>query len=84
MKFSKNNLKNNGKLIIYGPMNIDGKFTSESNEKFNSSLIERDKDWGIRDIDDVKKFAKFNSLKLIETINMPNNNFILIFEKFTF
>ena len=53
-----------GKFLIYGPYKVDGKFTTESNEKFNQFLKDRNAEWGYRDIADVKKVAEKNGLSL--------------------
>ncbi|CAG2191347.1 Methyltransferase-like 26 [Mytilus edulis] len=37
--------------------------------------------WGLRDIDDVKKLAEENGFKLLEMIDMPANNKTVIFQK---
>ena len=68
-------------LFTYGPYNVDGKFTSESNEQFHQSLLSRDARWGIRDISQVEEEANKNQLELIERVAMPANNFTLVFQK---
>jgi len=74
-------LRPGGKLILYGPFNIDGKFTAESNEAFDASLKARDASWGIRDLDDVKACASRNGLRLVSRVEMPANNQILVFSR---
>ena len=75
----KDLLKENGKLILYGPFNRNGKHTSPSNMEFDGWLRSNNPSWGIRDIIQMEKFAKNNGLSLIKDIAMPANNFILIF-----
>src|SRR5690606_8893692 len=41
-------LQENGLFIIYGPFNFNGEFTSQSNQRFDSSLKAQDKKMGIR------------------------------------
>ena len=39
-----------GSLVIYGPFKLDGKFTSDSNAAFDTSLKGRNGEWGYRDV----------------------------------
>src|SRR5471030_1637705 len=43
-------LRSDGRLFLYGPFKRDGKHTAVSNAVFDSSLRERDAEWGVRDI----------------------------------
>ncbi|XP_052072011.1 methyltransferase-like 26 isoform X1 [Mytilus californianus] len=70
-----------GYLFLYGPFAIQGTITPDSNVQFDSSLRARDSQWGLRDIDDVKKLAEENGLKFLEMIDMPANNKTVIFQK---
>ena len=74
-------LRSDGRLFLYGPFKRDGKHTALSNAVFDTSLRERDAEWGVRDIVDVEKLAASESLALIETVQMPANNLILVFER---
>lgn len=76
-------LRPDGRLFLYGPFKRDGKHTALSNAVFDTSLRERDPEWGIRDIGDIRSLAEDVGLVLIETVQMPANNIILIFERFT-
>ena len=78
-KGAGNYLGKNGKLILYGPFNRNGKHTSPSNMEFDDWLRSNNPLWGIRDIIQMEKFAKNNGLSLIKDIVMPANNLILIF-----
>ncbi|WP_374763001.1 DUF938 domain-containing protein [Yunchengibacter salinarum] len=68
-------------LISYGPYKIDGKHTSDSNEKFDESLKSRDSSWGIRDLDTLREEAAKHGLRLAGRHAMPANNFTLDFRK---
>ena len=68
-----------GRLFLYGPFKRDGKHTALSNAVFDTSLRERDAEWGVRDIGDVESLAASVGLALIETVQMPANNLILVF-----
>jgi hypothetical protein len=74
-------LRQNGYLLTYGPYSVDRILSPESNENFNKSLKERNGLWGIRDIADVEKEAVANGLVLKERLQMPANNFCLLFQK---
>ena len=70
-----------GLLFLYGPFKRDGKHTAISNAVFDSSLRERDPEWGVRDIGDLEKLAASVGLALIEIAEMPANNLTLVFER---
>ena len=72
-------LSRDGRLFLYGPFKRDGKHTAMSNAVFDTSLREQDGDWGVRDIADLEKLAAGVGLALVETVQMPANNMILIF-----
>lgn len=74
-------LRPGGKLILYGPFNIDGMFTAPSNEAFDASLKARDAAWGIRDLDAVSACANRNGLRLVSRVEMPANNQIVVFAR---
>ena len=74
-------LKNDGLLITYGPYNVDGRFTAESNARFDASLRSRDPCWGIRDIQAVTDEAAKNGMARVALVPMPANNFTVVFRK---
>lgn len=74
-------LRADGRLLLYGPFKRDGKHTAVSNAVFDSSLRERDPEWGVRDIRDLEKLAASSGLVLVEIAEMPANNLILVFER---
>ena len=74
-------LRPDGRLFLYGPFKRDGRHTAESNAAFDASLRYRNAEWGVRDMTDVSDAADGAGLKLIETVAMPANNFILIFAR---
>jgi SAM-dependent methyltransferase len=74
-------LRADGRLFLYGPFKRDGKHTALSNAVFDTSLRDNNSEWGVRDIDDVKRLAESAGLALIETVGMPANNLVLVFEK---
>ena len=74
-------LARDGRLFLYGPFKRDGKHTALSNAVFDTSLRERDPEWGVRDIADVERLAEGAGLALVETMPMPANNLILVFAR---
>ena len=73
-------LNENGFLLIYGPFKVEGTFNNESDKKFHETLISTDNsESGLKDIADLKKTAEPHDLKLQEKIDMPSDNFSLIF-----
>jgi SAM-dependent methyltransferase len=74
-------LRPGGRLLLYGPFKRGGKHTAVSNAVFDSSLRERDPDWGVRDVAEVEKLAAAAGLKPAEIVEMPANNLILVFER---
>src|ERR1700731_3991033 len=74
-------LRSDGRLFLYGPFKRDGKHTALSNAVFDSSLRDRDAEWGVRDIADVERLADGVGLTLIETVPMPANNLVLVFAR---
>ncbi|MBX7201042.1 MAG: DUF938 domain-containing protein [Rhodospirillaceae bacterium] len=74
-------LSGGGVLVTYGPHSIDGDFLAQSNLAFDASLKSRNPAWGIRDVNDVARVAADNGLTLHETVRMPANNLLLVFDR---
>ncbi|XP_045503134.1 methyltransferase-like 26 [Colias croceus] len=74
-------LKSEALMITYGPYSKDGVITPQSNIDFNASLKARNPSWGLRDISDLIKLGEDNNLSLIDTVEMPSNNYTLIWKK---
>jgi SAM-dependent methyltransferase len=72
-------LRADGRLFLYGPFKRDGKHTAVSNAVFDTSLRERDAEWGVRDIADLERLAESAGLALKDIAEMPANNLILVF-----
>jgi SAM-dependent methyltransferase len=72
-------LRADGRLFVYGPFKRDGKHTALSNAVFDTSLRDRDAEWGVRDIGDLRKLGDGAGLNLIKIVDMPANNLILVF-----
>ena len=67
-----------GYLCLYGPYNYGGKFTSESNARFDAWLKSRNPDSGVRDFEAIDRLAASHGLALLRDIEMPSNNRILV------
>jgi len=74
-------LEPGGVFCLYGPFNIDGEFTSESNARFDRSLREQDADMGIRDLRDLERLAAANGLEAGRRYAMPANNMLLAWQR---
>jgi hypothetical protein len=70
-----------GVLCIYGAYNYGGKFTSESNERFDLWLKTRDPLSGVRDFEAVNQLAEAQGLQLLKDISMPGNNRTLVWQR---
>lgn len=68
-------------LIFYGPWLADDVETAPSNMAFDSSLRERNDQWGLRRIERVAEEAAKRGLTLAERRAMPSNNFMLLFRR---
>lgn len=71
--------KRAGTLYLYGPYRRFGAHTAPSNEAFDASLKSRDPSWGVRDLEDVQRFAEDAGFALAEVVSMPANNFSVVF-----
>ena len=74
-------LRVGGYFCAYGPVNIDGEFTSESNRAFDAKLRDENPSMGIRDLDDLKTLGEKNNLNFINLHRMPANNVTMIWQK---
>uniref|UniRef100_A0A1Y1MFP9 Methyltransferase domain-containing protein n=1 Tax=Photinus pyralis TaxID=7054 RepID=A0A1Y1MFP9_PHOPY len=74
-------LKSGGLLFTYGPYANDGVITPQSNIDFDRNLRTRNKEWGLRDIQDLKKLAAGFGIQLLEIYNLPANNKCLVWRK---
>jgi cyclopropane fatty-acyl-phospholipid synthase-like methyltransferase len=84
MKILGTRLREGSQVVIYGPFNYDGKFTSTSNELFDKSLKEVDASRGIRSFEDINKNMAKNGFELFKDYEMPANNRILVFTRLVF
>lgn len=69
------------KLVIYGPFNIRGHYTSDSNAAFDQSLRARDPRMGLRDAAAVDALASRAGFTLLADVAMPANNFCRVWQR---
>ena len=74
-------LSSDGVLVVYGPLKIDGKFTTDSNARFDAALRNANSAWGVRDTAALRAAAADYGLTLDRVAEMPSNNFIVVFER---
>jgi len=74
-------LSTQGVLFLYGPYRRHGQHTSKSNEQFDSDLHAQDSEWGLRDLEAVSETAASSGFVLAEIVEMPANNFSLVFKR---
>ena len=70
-----------GVLITYGPYLVDGVQTAPSNLAFDADLRARNPAWGLRSLSDIAAQAAAVGLRLRETLSMPANNLLLVWER---
>lgn len=69
-----------GRFLLYGPFNEQGRFTSESNARFDASLRAQDPRMAIRDLAELDAMAAEHGLGRIRLSAMPANNFIAVWQ----
>ena len=74
-------LTTGGRFWTYGPFNVDGQFTSDSNAAFDVSLKDYAAHMGIRDMADLVLLAAENKLVLAADQLMPANNRLLEWQR---
>jgi hypothetical protein len=74
-------LETHSRFCLYGPFNINNRFTSQSNAHFDARLRAQDSRMGIRDMTEIESLAKLHQMPLEQKLAMPANNFILVFKK---
>ncbi len=84
MKALGTRLREGSQVIIYGPFNYNGQFTSESNAAFDKMLKERNPESGIRAFEDVNNNMQKNGFTLYKDYEMPANNRTLVYTRLNF
>jgi SAM-dependent methyltransferase len=83
MAGAKRLLPGGGVLFLYGPFREHGQHTAPSNAAFDESLRARNREWGVRDLDEVAALASRHGLALEERLAMPANNLSVVFRRQT-
>ena len=68
-------------LILYGAYRRADVPTAESNEAFDRSLRARNREWGLRLLDDVVVEADQRGFTLDRVVEMPANNLMVVFRR---
>merc|ERR1711991_567674 len=68
-------------ILFSGPFKRNNEFNGESDKVFDESLRNRNPEWGYRNIEDLDKLALENNLTPVSVIDMPSNNFVLIYKQ---
>jgi SAM-dependent methyltransferase len=74
-------IKNDGILVFYGPFKKGNKHTGEGNKIFDQRLRSENSTWGVRCISTLERLAADNKFDSPEVIEMPANNYLLVFKK---
>lgn len=70
-----------GPLVLYGPFNYGGRYTSEGNARLDAWLRARDPASGVRDFEAVDALARGAGLALERDVAMPSNNRTLVWRR---
>ena len=71
-----------GVLCLYGPYHRHGRPTASSNDDFDRDLRRRNPAWGVRHLEEVAALAETH-FAAPEIVDMPANNFSLVFRRAT-
>ncbi|MDX1693236.1 MAG: DUF938 domain-containing protein [Ketobacteraceae bacterium] len=71
-------LKAEGHFMLYGPFNYQGRYTSESNARFDEWLRSEASHRAIRDFENINALAEQHNLRLVKDHAMPANNRMLV------
>lgn len=74
-------LSGGGVFCLYGPFNLNGEFTSESNAVFDRSLKSQDALMGIRDLEALVDLAGQSGMRELRRYTMPANNILIVWQK---
>lgn len=73
-------LTKEGFVAIYGPFKVDGDYTTESNAAFDQEILApKVAEWGLKDVRDLERAANAHKIALKRIVDMPANNFMLLF-----
>lgn len=81
MRLVAETLRSGGLFCLYGPFRKDSAFSTTSNERFDSSLRNRDPEMGLRDLETLDELAKAGGLRRTSLYAMPSNNMLAVWRK---
>lgn len=70
-----------GPLVLYGAYFREDRETAPSNIEFDRRLRERDPSWGVRQMELMVSEAESRGLSFDSVLDVPNNNYLLVFRK---
>lgn len=71
-------LPRGGRFLLYGPFNIDGRYTAPSNERFDQMLRAQDPRMGVRDCGWLEQLADRAGMRLEKILDLPADNKLLV------
>jgi SAM-dependent methyltransferase len=74
-------LPGNGLFALYGPFNYSGRYTSDSNARFDDMLKTRDPEMGLRNVEDLDAMARAANMIRRHDFEMPANNRLLCWRR---
>lgn len=74
-------LPKGGLFFLYGPFNYHGRYTSQSNARFDQWLKQSDPRSGIKDFETMDEWARKANMSLKHDFPMPANNRILCWKR---
>lgn len=80
-RFVSLTLRPGGVFCLYGPFRRFGRFNSESNARFDSSLRCRDPLMGIRDLEALDELAAEHAMRRSNLYAVPSNNLVSIWKR---
>ena len=74
-------LPEHGVFCLYGPFREGGEFDADSNARFDATLRQTNSQMGIRDIEQLDRFAASGSMQRVREYAMPANNMLMVWQK---
>lgn len=81
MRLAAARLRAGGRLVVYGPFEVEGEPLAPSNRAFDADLRARDARWGLRRLVDVQAEAARAGLVFEQRVAMPANNLVLVWRR---
>lgn len=81
MRLAAAQLREGGRLVVYGPFDVEGEPLAASNRAFDADLRARDSRWGLRRLGEVQAEAARAGLVFEQRVAMPANNLVLVWRR---